>query len=110
MRPIACLRRSEADPAVVGGVCLAPVEVAWLAALARVVRQSVESDDGLECLGELVDVSCLRQFCSQDTVRFVVMPSNLALAASNTTRIVSERLHCLAQAAMQRQDRVVQAL
>ncbi|ETV78991.1 hypothetical protein H257_07779 [Aphanomyces astaci] len=33
--------RSEADPAVVGGVCLAPVEVAWLAALARVVRQSV---------------------------------------------------------------------
>ncbi|ETV82537.1 hypothetical protein H257_05140 [Aphanomyces astaci] len=33
--------RSEANPAVVGGVCLAPIEVEWLAALARVVRQLV---------------------------------------------------------------------
>ncbi|ETV70268.1 hypothetical protein H257_14170 [Aphanomyces astaci] len=32
--------RSEPDPAVVGGVCLVPVEVAWLAALARVLRQT----------------------------------------------------------------------
>ncbi|RHZ05106.1 hypothetical protein DYB26_008864 [Aphanomyces astaci] len=41
MWPVAGLRRSEADPAVVGSVCLAPVEVAWLDALAIVVRLSV---------------------------------------------------------------------